>query len=119
MYGTRSGWLRAHSGDIMDGMLVVIIALTLPKLNLGDTARAWVAWVAWVAWGFIYIAWSFTVFYWLVNASRNRGLSLSPSALAEPDVIGWMAFPPVLPSMVLVLILLFIGAKGVMSSGRE
>ena len=75
MYGTEAGWVRAHSGGTMNGLLVVVVALALPKLNLSETARRW------MIWGLIYVAWSFTVFYWFGNASSNRGLSLGTSAL--------------------------------------
>lgn len=66
-----------------------------------------------MVWGLIYVAWSFTVFYWFGNASSNRGLSLGTSALGPPDVAGWIAFLPGLPSVILGLILLVLGAKGV------
>ena len=108
MYGTEAGWVRAHSGGTMNGLLVVVVALALPKLNLTDKARAW------TAWGFIYIAWSFTAFYWLGNASSNRGLTLGASALGEPDFVGLLAFLPGVPSIFLVLVLLWIGAWGVL-----
>ena len=72
MYGTAAGWARAHTGGALNGMLVVLIALVLPKLELARRPQAW------ICWGFVYIAWSFTLFYWLGNASSNRGLSLGP-----------------------------------------
>ncbi|MGR8920290.1 MAG: isomerase [Gammaproteobacteria bacterium] len=109
MYGTEAGWVRAHSGGVTNGLLVMVVGLALPKLNLGETARAW------TTWGFIYIAWSFTAFYWFGNASSNRGLSIGPSALGEPDAIGLLAFLPGVPSVFLVVVLLFIGARGVMA----
>ena len=109
MYGTEAGWVRAHSGGIANGLLVMVVGLALPKLNLGETARAW------TTWGFIYIAWTFTAFYWFGNASSNRGLTMGPSALGEPDTVGLIAFLPGLPSVFLVVVLLFIGARGVMS----
>ena len=108
MYGSEAGWVRAHSGGVSNGLLVLAVGLALPQLNLGATARAW------TAWGFIYIAWSFTAFYWFGNASSNRGLSIGASALGEPDTIGLIAFLPGVPSVFLVVVLLFIGAKGVM-----
>ena len=88
---------------------MIIVALALPKLNLGAFAQKF------TAYGLIYSAWAFTVFYWLGNASSNRGLSIGPSALGEPDMIGLIAFLPGLPSVVIVPIVLFLCAKGALS----
>ena len=111
MYGTADGWVRAHSGGTANGLLVIVVGLALPILNLG--ARA----LAWTAWGFIYVAWSFTVFYWFGNASSNRGLTIGASQLGEPDLVGLIAFLPGLPSVILVVVLLAIVARGALGNG--
>ena len=113
VYGTEAGWVRAHSGGIMNGILVIVIALTLPKLKLGAQSFAW------LAWGFIYIAWSFTLFYWIGNASNNRSLTVGGNRLGEADWLSIIGILPGLPSVVLVLILLFIGVKGALASKGE
>lgn len=105
MYGTAEGWVRAHSGGTMNGMLVVVVALLLPKLELSRRLQAW------TAWGFVYIAWSFTVFYWLGNASGNRALTIGDSQLGEADLIGLIGFLPGVPSVILVVVLLLIAAR--------
>ena len=110
MYGTSEGWVRAHSGGILNGVLVFIVGLALPKLNLGNFAQKF------TAYGLIYCAWTFTIFYWLGNASSNRGLSIGPSALGEPDFIGLLAFLPGLPSVFIVVIVLALCVKGILSS---
>jgi hypothetical protein len=109
MYGTAEGWVRAHTGGTLNGVLVIIVALALPKLNLGAFAQKF------TAYGLIYCAWSFTLFYWLGNASSNRGLSMGASALGEPDVIGLIAFLPGVPSVFIVPIVMALCAKGVFS----
>ena len=78
-----------------------------PRLN---TPR----WERWTAYGFIYIAWSFTVFYWLGNAAKNRALSIGDNPLGESDWIGVLGFLPGLPSVFLVVILLAVGARAVL-----
>jgi len=113
MYGTSEGWVRAHTGGALNGVLIIVVALAMPKLRLSEFMQKF------TAWGFIYIAWSFTIFYWLGNASSNRGLSVGASALGEPDTIGLIAFLPGLPSVVLVIFLLAVAAKGVLSSGDD
>jgi hypothetical protein len=110
MYGTSEGWVRAHTGGALNGVLAVIIGLALPKLNLGQFAQKF------TAYGLIYCAWTFTLFYWLGNASSNRGLSIGASALGEPDMIGLIAFLPGVPSVFIVPIVLALCAKGILSS---
>ena len=78
IYGTTDGWVRAHSGGTMNGLLVVVIALALPKLNLNERLQKW------TAYGFMYVAWSFTLFYWLGNAAGNRGLTLATANSVKP-----------------------------------
>ena len=113
VYGTSEGWVRAHSGGTMNGLLVIVIALALPKLNLSPTMQR----VA--GYGFIYVAWSFTLFYWLGNAAGNRALSIGDNALGESDAFGVIGFLPGLPSVVIVVVLLAIAAKSVLSPDRD
>lgn len=110
LYGSADGWVRAHTGGALNGVLVIVVALALPVLRLSDFMQRF------TAYGFIYIAWSFTVFYWLGNASSNRALSVGASPLGEPDTIGLIGFLPGVPSVFLVVFLLAVAAKGVFSA---
>jgi len=109
VYGTTEGWVRAHSGGAMNGLLVMAIAFALPKLNLTAGMQKF------VAYGFIYVAWSFTIFYWFGNAAGNRALTFGDNRLGESDVFGIIGFLPALPSVVLVVALLIITVRGVFS----
>jgi styrene-oxide isomerase len=97
----------------MNGLLVIVIALALPKLNLSPTMQRV------TSYGFIYVAWSFTLFYWLGNAAGNRALSIGDNALGESNVFGVIGFLPGLPSVVIVVVLLAIVAKTVLSPDRD
>jgi styrene-oxide isomerase len=110
VYGTTEGWVRAHSGGAMNGLLVMAVAFALPKLNLTDAMQKF------VAYGFIYVAWSFTIFYWFGNAAGNRARTFGDNRLGESDIFGIIGFLPALPSVVLVVVLLIITIKGVFSS---
>ncbi len=113
LYGSSEGWVRAHTGGTLNGVLVMIIALVLPKLRLRQFMQRL------TAYGFIYIAWSFTMFYWLGNASGNRALSMGDSPLGEADTIGLIGFLPGVPSVFLVVVLLAVAAKAVWSAGHD
>ena len=58
---------------------MLVIALALPTLNLSERLQKW------TAYGFMDIAWSFTLCYWLGNAAANRGLILGDSQLGKTD----------------------------------
>ncbi len=113
IYGTSDGWVRAHSGGTMNGILVIVVALALPRLRLTPLMQSI------TAWGFVYIAWSFTVFYWLGNASGNRALTMGDSQLGESDLVGIVGFLPGVPSVFLVVFLLAVAAKGVFSARED
>ncbi len=110
VYGTTEGWVRAHTGGVTNGLLVLAVAFTLPLLNLSGFKQKL------MAYGFIYIAWSFTLFYWLGNASGNRALSMGDNPLGEASLISIIGFLPGLPSVFLVVVLLIIAAMGVLSN---
>ncbi len=109
VYGTAEGWVRAHSGGAMNGLLVIAMALALPKLNLSERMQKW------TAYGFVYVAWSFTLFYWFGNAAGNRALSIGDNVFGASDIFGVLGFLPGLPSVVIVVVLLAVAAKAVLS----
>jgi styrene-oxide isomerase len=109
VYGTTEGWVRAHSGGVSNALLVMAIAFALPHINVSEFQEKF------LAYGFIYVAWSFTVFYWLGNASANRALTFGDNQLGESSLVSVLGFLPGLPSVVLVVVLLVIAVKGILS----
>jgi hypothetical protein len=109
VYGTTQGWVRAHTGGVTNALLVMGIAFALPHINVSRFQEKF------LAYGFIYVAWSFTVFYWLGNASANRALTFGDNQLGESSLISVLGFLPGLPSVVLVVVLLIIAVKGILS----
>lgn len=105
VYGTTEGWIRAHSGGVTNGMLTIIVALTLPKLELSERMTAF------FAWGLIYCAWTFTAFYWIGNRSANRALSIGDNVFGAADWLSVIGFVPGLPSVFIGPIVLYIGAR--------
>ncbi|MCB1685565.1 MAG: hypothetical protein R3E82_15570 [Pseudomonadales bacterium] len=109
-YGTSEGWVRAHSGGTMNGLLVIAVGLSLPKTGLSSRMQRL------TAYGFIYVAWSFTAFYWLGNAAGNRALSIGDNPLGPSDIFGVLGFLPGLPSVLIVVLLLAVVVKGIWST---
>lgn len=111
VYGSEAGWVRAHSGGITNGLLVLIIGVILPNLSLGLLFKKL------VCYGFVYVAWSFTIFYWFGNAASNRALTLGDNPLGNTDVFGLIGFIPALPSVFIVIIVLLLCLLGCRERG--
>ena len=109
VYGSSAGWVRAHSGGLTNGLLVLAIAFALPHMKVSAFQEKL------LAYGFVYVAWSFTVFYWLGNASANRALTFGDNQMGESSLISIIGFLPGLPSVFLVVVLLWIAAKGILA----
>jgi hypothetical protein len=110
VYGTTDGWVRAHSGGLANGMLTVLVALTLPKLDISEKMMGF------FTWGLIYCSWTFTAFYWIGNASANRALSVGDNVFGEATWYSVIGFLPGLPSIFIGPIVLYIGARGAFRS---
>ncbi len=106
VYGSEAGWVRAHSGGVTNGLLVLIIGAILPNLNLGSLSKKL------VCYGFVYVGWSFTIFYWFGNAAGNRALTLGDNPLGSTDVFGLIGFIPALPSVFIVIVVLLLCVQG-------
>ena len=111
VYGSEAGWVRAHSGGVTNGLLVLIIGAILPNLNLGALSKKL------VCYGFVYVAWSFTIFYWFGNAAGNRALTLGDNPLGGSDVFGLIGFIPALPSVFIVIVVLLLCVQGCRERG--
>lgn len=96
--GSTRGWKSAHTGGIMNGVMIIVVAICLSRIRL--TAKQ----VKWVYWLFVCTAWGNTIFYWLGNLSTNRGLSVGATRFGEGDLYGAIAYLIVSPVMVLTAI---------------
>jgi len=72
----------------MNDLLVIAVASSLPKLGLSPMLQRL------TAYGLIYVAWSFTLFYWLGNAAGNRVLSIGDNRLGSSDIFGILGLLP-------------------------
>lgn len=105
--------MRAHTGGLTNGLLVVIFALALPKLDLSAVMNRF------CAWGLIYVAWSFTIFYWIGNAVGNRALTMGDNPMGESSLLSLVGFLPGLPSIFLAPIILYIGARAALRGLKD
>ncbi|MCH1568539.1 MAG: isomerase [Alphaproteobacteria bacterium] len=102
VFGTADGWVRAHSGGILNALLMVAIAFALPHCGLAmDRLTLY-------AKGTIFAGWANTVFYWFGNASANRALSFTDNTLGTANILGTVGY---LVAVIAALVTIFIAAQ--------
>lgn len=85
-FGTTEGWVRAHSGGIMNGLMLIAFAFIMPHCGLA------VERLQLFAKGIIFAGWANTIFYWTGNASGSRALSFTDNALGTSNMLGVIGY---------------------------
>ena len=85
-FGTTEGWVRAHSGGIMNGLMLIAFAFIMPHCGLA------VERLQLFAKGIIFAGWANTIFYWTGNASGSRALSFTDNALGTSNMLGIIGY---------------------------
>lgn len=112
--GTADGWVRAHVGPALNGMMVIAVAFVLPALDFPEKTARRLAYIV-VADG-----WANVIFYFFANFSQNRALSFGSNRFGEGDLFSIIALAPAYVFGVLAIIALFmIGARAFRKSVPE
>lgn len=103
--GTVRGWRIAHTGGLMNGILMIAIALCFTKVSLSPSS------LKFIYWSFLLTGWGNTVFYWAANFSMNRGLSVGATPYGEGEIFGAISYVAGASVMLLTVIASFMLAK--------
>ena len=99
--GDPSRWRAIHTGCLMNGLMVLLFAAVLPKLELTEAKRKF------VANGSLGAAWGNTAFYTFGALASNRGLSLGPNKFGEANLATQFAFwPAIVFAFILIAVVL-------------
>lgn len=111
--GTEEGWARTHTGPVMNGLMVLGVAFTLPLLDLSKRMAQIL--------GLIIVCdgWSNVGFYFFSNFSPNRGLAFGESRLGPADVFSFLALAPAYLFGVLAMVALAIIGWKVITGARR
>ncbi|MGB0820778.1 MAG: isomerase, partial [Parvibaculales bacterium] len=95
-------WVRAHSGGIVNALLMIAVAFALPHCGLAPGR------LALYAKGIVFAGWANTIFYWFGNASANRALSFSDNALGAANMLGTIGY---LVAVIAAFVTIYIAAQ--------
>ncbi|MGB5812592.1 MAG: hypothetical protein WBG86_18800 [Polyangiales bacterium] len=110
--GSTRGWVSAHVGGVLNGVMIPALALLITKLGL-EGKKAF-----WVGWGLITIGWGNTLFYWAANFSDNRGLSPAATSMGSGGVWAALAYIGGVVGMVFAFVVVWILARAAFEKAR-
>jgi len=104
--GDTRAWRAAHTGNIMNALMLIGIALALPYLRLSVRGERF------VAWGLILVVWGNLGFY-LFSAlgAAGRGLSFGPNRFGGGDLLSSAAFLVAYPGAFVAPVVMLVVAR--------
>lgn len=95
--GDSSAWARAHTGGLLNGLLVLAFAWVVSTLDLAESKSFHIWWMI------VGTAYANTIFYWAGILAPNRAITAGSNRLGEASLAGVIGF---LPAAVFALVLM-------------
>lgn len=110
--GTVRGWRVAHVGGLLNGIMMIAIALAFTRISLSAGK------LKFIYLSLVFTGWGNTLFYWFGNFSMNRGLSVSDTPYGAGEIFGALSYIAGASVMVFTLIAIIFVAKCAFDSAR-
>ena len=107
--GDSSAWARAHTGGLLNGLLVLAFAWVLSSLNL-DERKSFHIW-----WMIVGTAYANTIFYWAGILAPNRAITAGSNRLGEASFAGIVGFLPAAVFALVLMVAMVIVARAAFS----
>ena len=106
--GTTASWRAVHTGNIMNGIMALVLAAIFTWCDLSKRLANRLSWVI------ILVIWGNSIFYLAAVFAPNHGLSWGSNAAGEGNIAGIIAYIPAIIAayaLIFVISLLLIKVK--------
>lgn len=103
--GDTGAWVRAHVGGMLNGMLIILVALVIPPLGFADKGARNLFWML------VGTGYANTVFYWAAFFAPNRAISFASNHFGQTNLAAIVGLAPALLFAVISLIAVFMIAR--------
>ena len=110
--GDSSAWARAHTGGLLNGLLVLAFAWVLSTLDLNER-KAFHIW-----WMIVGTAYANTIFYWAGIMAPNRAITAGSNRLGEASFAGVVGFLPAAVFALVLMLAMVIVARAAFSKNN-
>lgn len=111
--GSTDAWVRTHIGGVLNGILVMVIALVMSGIGFAEAAARRVYWMV------VGAAWAFTLFYWAALFAPNRALTFADNKWGESNLAAVIGLAPALLFTIFDLIAVFMVVRQAFASAKE
>ena len=109
--GDAAAWARAHVGGMFNGLFVMVVALLIPALNMGEKPAGQLHWML------IGTGYANTVFYWAALLAPNRALTFADNVHGASNLWAIVGLLPALVFAVIALIAVSILMRAAFAKG--
>ncbi|WP_420467709.1 styrene-oxide isomerase StyC [Panacagrimonas sp.] len=100
--GSPDAWVRTHIGGMLNGMLIMLVAVLIYVLPVSEKPAGQLFWML------IGTGYANTLFYWAALFAPNRALSVADNRFGESNLASIVGLVPALLFAVISLIAIFI-----------
>lgn len=86
--GDSRAWARTHAGGLLNGLMVLVVALLLHAMSLPERAEGQIGWMI------VGAGYANTIFYWAGMLAANRALTFGTNRFGESDIMALIGFTP-------------------------
>ena len=110
--GDTGAWVRNHIGGMLNGILIILVALTLQGLGFSQAAAGRMYWML------VGTGWANTVFYWAALFAPNRALSFADNRHGESNLASVIGLAPSLLFAVVSIVAVFTLMRQAFASAK-
>lgn len=110
--GSADAWVRAHIGGMMNGILIILVAIAMAGLGFAEAAAGRMFWML------VGTGWANTLFYWAALLAPNRALSFADNRFGESNLAAIIGLVPALLFAVISIIAIFSFMRQAFASAK-
>ena len=112
-FGASDAWVRTHIGGMLNGMLIILVAIVMSGVGIvGQAANR-------MFWMLVGTGWANTVFYWAALFAPNRALSFADNRWGESNIAAIIGLIPALIFVIISIIAVFTLMKRAFQSSAQ
>lgn len=110
--GNPGAWARTHVGGMLNGMLIMLVAVLLPALDFDETASRRMFWML------AGTGWANTLFYWAALFAPNRALTFGDNKFGATNVAAVIGLMPALVFVIVSIVAVITLARRAFASSK-